>query len=43
MEERGRQEEIKESNKEVKGIVKDNNESNILTKKAVKCTNNTEK
>lgn len=33
MEERGRQEEIKESNKEVKGIGKDNDESNILTKK----------
>lgn len=31
MEERGRQEEIKESNKEVKGIGKDNDESNVLT------------
>lgn len=33
MEERSRQEEIKESNKEVKTIGKDNDESNILTKR----------
>lgn len=39
MEERRREEEIKENNKEVKGIGKDNDESNILTKKAAKCTN----